>query len=251
MIESLRVAGDAKSYGRPPQCIVLVPTRELAKQVAAEFEMLAPDFGVLSVYGGSAYGPQLSTLNRGVDIVIGTPGRVIDMIDKKALDLSNIKTLIMDEADYMLDMGFAPDMERVLSSITSDSHQTLLFSATMPFWVRKVSQKFLKEDQVMIDLVGTDTHKVAPTVTHYAIPCTRAQKQAMIFDIVKRYAPEGKAIMFTERKATADTLYSGLAGKLKVAVLHGDIAQSTRESTILGFKAGRYDLLIATDVASR
>ena len=161
------------------------------------------------------------------------------------------KPFIMDEADHMLDMGFAQDMEKVLNAISSDSHQTLLFSATMPHWVQKVSQKFLNPNQVLIDLVGESKQKVAATVTHYAFPCKRFDKTDMLHDLVKQFAPEGKAILFTERKRTADELYQGLAARLRVAVLHGDIAQATRESTITKFKAGQFDLLIATDVASR
>jgi ATP-dependent RNA helicase DDX21 len=238
---------------------VLAPTRELAKQVSDEFSKYGPEYSVLSVYGGAPYGPQEGSLRRGTDIVVGTPGRLLDHLEKQTLKLENIRTLIMDEADHMLDMGFAPDMERILSKIKEEkqeagmhSHQTLLFSATMPVWVRKVSRAFLKPDQVMIDLVGEDVHKVADNVVHYAIACEdTTSKASIIRDCVNRWAPQGKAICFVERKVEADEIERSLGSSLKVAALHGDVSQQRRDQIITTFKAGKLDLLIATDVASR
>ena len=239
--------------------LVLAPTRELAKQVAEEFAKYGPEFTTISVYGGSAYGPQTNQLRRGTDIVVGTPGRLMDLLEKGYLSLKGITTLIMDEADHMLDMGFAEDMESILNSIKTaknemgdHSHQTLLFSATMPAWVKKVSRIFLKPNQVMIDLVGEDAHKLADTVTHYAIAAqNNAAKAEMMQDVVRKWAPGGKAICFVERKVEADEIERALSKVMRAAALHGDVTQSRRDQIITDFKAGKLDLLIATDVASR
>lgn len=262
VLERLRLAqtaGEQGGYGRAPRVLVLAPTRELAKQVAEEFAKYGPEFSVLSLYGGSAYGPQEGSLRRGTDIVVGTPGRLLDHLERRNLSLKNIMTLIMDEADHMLDMGFATDMEKILLKIKEDkdelhehSHQTLLFSATMPVWVRKVSRAFLKPNQVMIDLVGEDAQKVAATVTHFAIPCdTTASKPSLLRDIVRKWAPQGKAICFVERKVEADEIEHHLGSSLNCAALHGDVSQQRRDQIITLFKAGKLDLLLATDVAAR
>ena len=138
--------------GRNPLAIVLAPTRELARQVDKEFYESAPSLYTLCVYGGTPISSQMSTLDRGVDVVVGTPGRVIDLIKRGALNLSEIQFVVLDEADQMLNVGFAEDVETILENIRQE-HQTMMFSATMPGWIMKITRKFLK-NPVEIDLVS-------------------------------------------------------------------------------------------------
>ncbi|XP_004506292.1 DEAD-box ATP-dependent RNA helicase 7-like [Cicer arietinum] len=255
ILESL-TNGPAKSvrktgYGRVPSVLVLLPTRELANQVYADFEVYGSSLGLVAcaVYGGAPYGAQESKLRRGVDIVIGTPGRVKDHIERGNIDLSHLKFRVLDEADEMLRMGFVDDVELILGKVQDVTKvQTLLFSATLPSWVKQISSKFLKADKQTADLVGNEKMKASTNVRHIILPCNSTARAQLIPDIIRCYSSGGRTIIFTEKKESA----SELAGMLPGArALHGDIQQSQREITLKGFRSGKFMTLVATNVAAR
>ncbi|EOA12485.1 hypothetical protein CARUB_v10026032mg [Capsella rubella] len=255
ILESL-INGPAKSkkkngYGRPPSVLVLLPTRELAKQVAADFDVYGASVGLTSccLYGGDSYTGQEYKLKRGVDIVVGTPGRIKDHIERQNIDLSHLQFRVLDEADEMLRMGFVEDVELILGKVEDATKvQTLLFSATLPSWVKNISTRFLKRDQKTIDLVGNDKMKASNSVRHIAIPCNKAAMSRLIPDIISCYSSGGQTIIFTEKKEEASQLSGLLAGS---RALHGDIQQSQREVTLAGFRNGKFSTLVATNVAAR
>ncbi|XP_010458375.1 PREDICTED: DEAD-box ATP-dependent RNA helicase 7-like isoform X2 [Camelina sativa] len=255
ILESL-INGPAKSkkkngYGRPPSVLVLLPTRELAKQVNADFETYGLALGLTSccVYGGEGYSFQQNSLRKGVDIVVGTPGRVKDFINTEKIDLSYLQFRVLDEADEMLRMGFVEDVEFILGKVEDATKvQTLLFSATLPQWVQSISRKFLKKDLKTIDLVGNDKMKASNSVRHIAIPCNKAAMPRLIPDIISCYSSGGQTIIFAEKKEEANELSGLLAGS---RTLHGDIQQSQREVTLAGFRKGKFSTLVATNVAAR
>lgn len=226
------------------------PTRELAKQIAAEFESVGIGLRCTTIYGGTKYEAQEAALRRGVDIVVGTPGRIIDLLDRGRLSLTAIEWLVLDEADEMLNFGFQDDIEKILSKMVG-ARQTLLFSATLPDWVKQVSAKHLKPDHLSVDLVGTDKLQTATGVTHLAIPAGTHSKTTILGDTVKTYAPNGRTIVFTATKKEANeiALSSNIASLCQV--LHGDIDQHQREVSLNGFKEGKFPVLVATDVAAR
>ncbi|XP_027367878.1 DEAD-box ATP-dependent RNA helicase 7 [Abrus precatorius] len=255
ILESL-TNGPAKAsrkigYGRPPSVLVLLPTRELACQVHADFEVYGGAMGLTSccLYGGAPYQSQEIKLKRGVDIVIGTPGRVKDHIERENIDLSQLKFRVLDEADEMLRMGFVEDVELILGKVENVSKvQTLLFSATLPDWVKHIAGKFLKPDKKTADLVGNTKMKASTNVRHIVLPCTSAARSQLIPDIIRCYSSGGRTIIFTETKESA----SQLAGMLPGArALHGDIQQAQREVTLSGFRSGKFMALVATNVAAR
>ncbi|KAF5728236.1 DEAD-box ATP-dependent RNA helicase 7 [Tripterygium wilfordii] len=255
ILESL-VNGSAKSsrktgYGKAPSVLVLLPTRELATQVHADFELYGGAMGLMSccLYGGASYHSQESKLKRGIDVVVGTPGRVKDHIERGNLDLSTLKFRVLDEADEMLRMGFVEDVELILGKVEDVSKvQTLLFSATLPSWVKDISSRFLKSTKKTIDLVGNEKLKASASVRHIVLPCTTSAISQLIPDIIRCYSSGGRTIIFTERKESADQLAGLLPG---ARPLHGDIQQSTREVTLSGFRSGKFMTLVATNVAAR
>ncbi|PON69992.1 DEAD-box ATP-dependent RNA helicase [Parasponia andersonii] len=255
ILESL-TNGLAKSsrktgYGRAPSVLVLLPTRELASQVFADFEVYGGALGLSSccLYGGSPYHAQELKLRRGVDIVVGTPGRVKDHIERKNIDLSSLKFRVLDEADEMLRMGFVEDVELILGQVEDLSKvQTLLFSATLPGWVKDIASRFLKPSKKTADLVGNEKMKASTNVRHIVIPCSSTARSKLIPDIIRCYSSGGRTIIFTETKDSA----SELAGLLPGArALHGDIQQAQREVTLSGFRSGKFMALVATNVAAR
>ncbi|KAJ0236363.1 DEAD-box ATP-dependent RNA helicase 7 [Hirschfeldia incana] len=255
ILESL-INGPAKSkrkngYGRPPSVLVLLPTRELAKQVFADFDAYGGSVGLTSccVYGGDPYAPQQHKLKRGVDIVVGTPGRVKDHIERQNLDLTYLLFRVLDEADEMLRMGFVDDVELILGKVEDPKKvQTLLFSATLPSWVQNIAARFLKQDKKTIDLVGNDKMKASNSVRHIALPCSKQAMSRLIPDIISLYSSGGSTIIFTETKDQASELSGLLPG---ARALHGDIQQSQREITLAGFRKGKFSTLVATNVAAR
>ena len=182
--------------GRAPRVIVLTPTRELAKQVSETFELVGPRLSHTVVYGGSAYAPMEAALRRGVDVVVGTCGRVQDLIEKGSLRLSSVEVIIMDEADEMLNMGFADDVEKILQSVdrsdVSKPIQTLLFSATLPSWVQQVARKYLRASHQRIDLIGEVAQKASNDVVHYAIPCHWSERNSILKEVIAAYGPGGR-----------------------------------------------------------
>ncbi|KAJ4877435.1 DEAD-box ATP-dependent RNA helicase 7 [Raphanus sativus] len=255
ILESL-INGPAKSkrkngYGRAPSVLVLLPTRELAKQVYADFEAYGGSVGLTSccVYGGDPYAPQEHKLKRGVDIVVGTPGRIKDHIERRNLDLTYLQFRVLDEADEMLRMGFVDDVELILGKVEDPKKvQTLLFSATLPGWVQNIAARFLKQDKKTIDLVGNDKMKASNSVRHIALPCNKQAMSRLIPDIISLYSSGGSTIIFTETKDQASELSGLLPG---ARALHGDIQQSQREITMAGFRKGKFSTLVATNVAAR
>ncbi|KAL8095960.1 hypothetical protein AgCh_037074 [Apium graveolens] len=238
-------------YGRSPSVIVLLPTRELATQVAADFEVYGGSLGLNSVclYGGAPYNSQQIQLKRGVDIVVGTPGRIKDHIERGNVDFSSLKFRVLDEADEMLRMGFVEDVEYILGKVEDTKQvQTLLFSATLPVWVKQIATKFLKPDKKTADLVGNEKMKASASVRHIVIPCSSSARAQLIPDIIRCYSSGGRTIVFTETKDDASQLAGILPG---ARALHGDIQQATREVTLKGFRSGKFLALVATNVAAR
>jgi ATP-dependent RNA helicase DeaD len=235
---------------KSPQALVLAPTRELALQVAEAFESYAAHLkGVhlLPVYGGQGYGVQLSALRRGVHIVVGTPGRIMDHLEKGTLDLSQLKYLVLDEADEMLKMGFAEDVETILAD-TPDDKQVALFSATMPAQIRRISKKYLHDPEEVT--VKTKTTTSANTTQRYLV-VSYPQKVDALTRILEVENFEGM-IVFVRTKNETETLAERLRARgYSAAAINGDIAQAQRERTVDQLKSGKLDILVATDVAAR
>jgi ATP-dependent RNA helicase DeaD len=233
-----------------PQALVLAPTRELAIQVAEAFQSYAAhikNFHVLPIYGGQSYGPQLSALRRGVHVVVGTPGRVIDHIEKGSLDLSQLKTLILDEADEMLRMGFIDDVEQILQK-TPESRQTTLFSATMPPAIKRIAKTYLREPREVTVAAKTGT---ADNITQRYWLVAGMQKLEALTRILEAEPFDGM-IIFARTKLGTEELATKLQARgFAAAAINGDMAQQQRERTIEQLKNGRIDILVATDVAAR
>ncbi|MFC5549639.1 DEAD/DEAH box helicase [Massilia aerilata] len=232
------------------QALVLAPTRELAIQVAEAFQSYAAhlkNFHVLPIYGGQAYGPQLSALRRGAQVVVGTPGRVIDHLDKGTLDLSQLQTLVLDEADEMLRMGFIDDVERILQE-TPETRQTALFSATMPPAISRIAKTYLREPKEVTVAAKTTT---ATNITQRYWLVAGLQKLEALTRILEAEPFDGM-IIFARTKLGTEELASKLQARgFAAAAINGDLAQQQRERTIEQLKNGKIDILVATDVAAR
>ncbi|CAN6280725.1 unnamed protein product [Urochloa humidicola] len=235
--------------GRIPRVLVLAPTRELAKQVEKEIKESAPKLSTVCVYGGVSYNLQQNALSRGVDVVVGTPGRIIDLINGGSLQLGEVQYLVLDEADQMLAVGFEEDVETILQQLPAE-RQSMLFSATMPSWVKKLSRRYLN-NPLTIDLVGDQDEKLAEGIKLYAIPLTATSKRTILSDLITVYAKGGKTIVFTRTKKDADEVSLALTNSIASEALHGDISQHQRERTLNGFRQGKFTVLVATDVAAR
>ncbi|TMW91747.1 hypothetical protein EJD97_013939 [Solanum chilense] len=238
-------------YGKAPSVLVLLPTRELALQVFADFEVYGRAVGLTSccLYGNSPMGAQQAQLKRGVDIVVGTPGRVKDHIERGNIDFGSLKFRVLDEVDEMLKIGFVDDVEFILGKVEDASLvQTVLFSATLPVWVKHIASKFLKPDKKTADLVGNEKMKASKNVRHIIIPCSSSARPQLIPDIIRCYGSGGRTIIFTETRALASELAGLLPG---ASALHGEIQQNQREATLKGFRSGKFMTLVATNVAAR
>ncbi|XP_042518418.1 DEAD-box ATP-dependent RNA helicase 3, chloroplastic-like [Macadamia integrifolia] len=239
----------SRRFGCLPRVLVLAPTRELAKQVEKEIKESAPYLSTVCVYGGVSYNTQQNALSRGVDVVVGTPGRIIDLISNNSLKLAEVQYLVLDEADQMLAVGFEEDVEVILEKLPSE-RQSMLFSATMPGWVKKLARKYL-DNPLTIDLVGDQDEKLAEGIKLYAIPTTATSKRTILSDLIMVYAKGGKTIVFTRTKRDADEVSMTLTNNIVSEALHGDISQHQRERTLNGFRQGKFTVLVATDVAAR
>jgi ATP-dependent RNA helicase DDX21 len=247
-----------KSYVRNLYAIILTPTRELAVQVANELKKLMHkehEYKVLTVYGGVSIDNQEKELKYGVEFFVGTTGRVLDHIERGNIDFSNIKAVILDEADRMLDMGFQEDIEQIISKVkkeVEEKPQFLLFSATIPAWMKSVAAQYLSKDYKSIDLVKDCKNKTSHTVNHLAMNCPYDNKIAVLADVLRCYGGlKGKAIVFTQTKVEANNIILSERMRNNAEVLHGDIAQKQREVTLKRFKEGKFNVLVATDVAAR
>ncbi|HWI31191.1 MAG TPA: DEAD/DEAH box helicase [Microbacterium sp.] len=235
---------------KTPQALVLAPTRELALQVCEAFEKYASHVKgvhVLPVYGGQGYGVQLSALRRGVHIIVGTPGRIMDHLDKGTLDLSELKYLVLDEADEMLKMGFAEDVETILAD-TPATKQVALFSATMPAAIRRMSKQYLHDPEEIT--VKTKTTTSASTTQRYLI-VSYQQKIDALTRILEVENFEGMIVFARTKSATEEVAEKLRARGYSAAAINGDIAQVQRERTVNQLKSGKLDILVATDVAAR
>ncbi|TBR39964.1 MULTISPECIES: DEAD/DEAH box helicase [Dyella] len=233
-----------------PQALVLAPTRELAIQVAEAFQRYAahmPGLQVLPIYGGQSYGPQLHALKRGVQIVVGTPGRVIDHLDRGTLDLSELRFLVLDEADEMLRMGFIDDVEKVLQA-TPPERQVALFSATMPAPIRKIAQQHLKNPVEVTIKTATTTNTNIRQRYWFVSGLHKLDAMTRILEA----EPFDAMIIFARTKQATEELAEKLQARgLAAAAINGDIAQAQRERVIQQLKDGKLDILVATDVAAR
>lgn len=246
-----------KLFGQvKPQVMILAPTRELALQIAKELNALKHfdnEYKVLTVYGGVPIDDQTWALRKGVDIFVGTTGRVLDHMDRKNFDFSNLKTIILDEADRMLALGFKEDIERIMETIRNHGPkdmQVLLFSATVPRWVKAVAEEYLARDYETVDLAQNLKNKTSKTVDHLAINCPYHNRMSALADILICYG-SGQTIVFTSTKQEANSLLLSDKIKKDIEVMHGDIAQNQREVTLKRFKECKFNVLVATDVASR
>jgi ATP-dependent RNA helicase DeaD len=233
-----------------PQALVLAPTRELAIQVAEAFQRYAaklPGFHVLPIYGGQSYQPQLSALKRGVHVVVGTPGRVIDHLERGSLDLSQLTWLVLDEADEMLRMGFIDDVETVLKK-TPENRKVALFSATMPAQVKRIAQTYLR-DPVEVAIASKTTTATNIRQRYWFV--SGLHKLDALTRILEA-EPYEAMIVFARTKAGTEELAEKLQARgLAAAAINGDIEQKQRERTIQRLKDGELDVLVATDVAAR
>lgn len=231
------------------QALIIAPTRELAVQAAEEMNKLGKfsRLHAIPVYGGTSIERQISALRRGVHIVVGTPGRLIDHIERKTLLLKGVKVVVLDEADEMLDMGFVDDITRILSE-TPAERQTMLFSATMPDAILKISKRYMKTPEKI--KITTDT-LTAPSISQVFFEVRNEAKLDALSRLIDSY-DSGRFLVFCHTKKEADEV----AGSLKLKgydadAMHGDFTQSQREAVLKRFKSGRVDVLVATDVAAR
>jgi ATP-dependent RNA helicase DeaD len=235
---------------RDTQALVLAPTRELALQVAEAFGRYGahlPELNVLPIYGGSSYGPQLAGLKRGAQVVVGTPGRVIDHLEKGRLDLSHLDFLVLDEADEMLQMGFAEDVERILAE-TAEYKQVALFSATMPPAIRKITTKYLHDPVEVTVKAKTAT---ADNISQRYIQVAGPRKMDALTRVLEVEQGDAMIVFVRTKQATEEVAERLKARGFAAAAINGDIPQAQRERTIAALKDGTIDILIATDVAAR
>ena len=228
--------------------LILAPTRELAVQIEDEIHGLSYHTAITSaaVYGGVEMGPQERALKAGVDIIVATPGRLMDHMRQQNADLTGIEILVLDEADRMMDMGFWPDVKRIVEALPAD-RQTLLFSATMPDDVVRLALEIVREPKYV--QVGHRS-KPARTITHQAAVVARGDKLNWLIEYLRR--PAGPVLVFSRTKIGAERLARQLASAgVKCASLHADRTQDQRRAAVEGFRGGRYTVLVATDIAAR
>lgn len=249
-VTQMATAHDAGELGSLPTTLVLAPTRELAIQVAEAFSSYAesvPAVSVLPIYGGAPYGPQLSGLRRGANVIVGTPGRVIDHMAKGSLDLSEVKHLILDEADEMLRMGFAEEVDKILAQTPADK-QVALFSATMPKAIRRISEDYLNEPVEVS--VKTKTTTGANIRQRFVFIKHHAKPEALVR--IMETEPHDAAIVFVRTRSATEEVATKLNARgFRAQAINGDVPQNLREKTVDQLKNGRIDVLVATDVAAR
>lgn len=232
-----------------PQALIMTPTRELSEQVAEEARRLSVGHAckVACIVGGKSIKAQVDALRAGAQIIIGTPGRIIDLMMRGLLDLATLEFVVLDEADRMLDIGFRPDIEKILKRCPDD-RQTMLLSATLPPPVERLAQRYMSEPQ-MVDLSKDEIG--SNQVDQYYLTVDPDRKFGALVRLLAREKPQ-QAIVFTRTKRGADHLYEKFVKRLEgVACLHGDLPQSRRDSVMKRFRTGHIRLLIATDVVGR
>lgn len=235
-----------------PQVLIVVPTRELCVQVTKDIEELSFNRGIrtLAVYGGRAFEPQIEALQGGVEIIVGTPGRLLDLYRQGQLKLKNVSRVVLDEADEMLDLGFLPDVEKIFTS-TPARQQTMLFSATMPGDIIALARRFMNQPVHIRTQDNEDEGAVVSRIKQHVIRAHAMDKIEMLARILQANG-RGPTIVFCRTKRTAQKTSDELVERgFKAATIHGDLGQSAREKALNDFKAGKSDVLIATDVAAR
>ncbi len=234
-----------------PQALVVAPTRELALQVSGDLKLAGADRGTrtLTVYGGVGYDTQLDTLAAGVDVVVGTPGRLLDLANRRALDLSHVKVLVLDEADEMLDLGFLPDVQKLLAK-TPETRQTMLFSATMPAAIVSLARTHMRHP-LNIRAGSSSDQQTVPATAQFIYQVHDLDKPEMIARILQA-ENSGITIVFTRTKRQAQRVADDLAERgFPSSPLHGDMQQVAREKALARFRGGKLKVLVATDVAAR
>ena len=230
---------------------MVVPTRELAIQVADDLRVAAVNMPVkvATLYGGRAYEPQIDALTAGVDIVVGTPGRLLDLAQKRHLNLSAVRALVLDEADKMLDLGFLPDVERIVG-LTPSGRQTMLFSATMPGEVVTLARRHMRQP-THIRAEGHDAPTPVPSTRQFVFR-THPMDKIEVLARVLQASGRGLTMVFCQTKRDADQVATALASRgFAVATVHGDLGQGQRERALRAFRSGKVDVLTATEVAAR
>lgn len=269
---------DTALKGATPQVLIMSPTRELAKQIVEEFQTISKTIKlrIQAIYGGTSLQDNYTVLQRGIDVVVGTPGRIKDLLDRKWLSFMAVKHVVLDEADQMLDMGFTEEIQAIFDTFNPPSDeeefgfisvankdkeisspvvikkQVLLFSATMPRWVHTLANKYLSEERTIVDLVTGTSAQAVTTIQHIAIPAHWTILGSVINDVIAMFAGrQGRVMVFASTKLDCDTIAMDKTIKHECHVLHGDIPQAKRESTLAAYKAGNFRILICTDVAAR
>ncbi len=238
--------------GTAPQALIIVPTRELCLQVADDIAAAGQqaDARVLAIYGGKAYEPQVEQLKKGVDIVVGTPGRLIDLANQRILTLSQIRILVLDEADEMLDMGFLPDVEKLVAKVPA-VRQTMLFSATMPGQILNLARRYMTQPTHIRATDPGDEMATVEAIEQHVWRAHSMDKPELIARILQA-KDRGRTIIFTKTKRAAQKLTEDLQERgFKVGSVHGDLGQDARERALKKFRDGSLDVLVATDVAAR
>ena len=244
-------AAELSDLGKP-QALVVVPTRELCVQVTRDLQVAGSRRGVrlLSVYGGRAYEPQVAALDAGVDVIVGTPGRLIDLSNQRRLDLHHVRTLVLDEADEMLDLGFLPDVEKIVRMLP-DGRQTMLFSATMPGEVIALARQYMSQPTHIRAHDPHDDRLTVQGVEQHVFRAHALDKVEMLARILQAEG-RGHTMVFCRTKRTAQKVSDELAERgFATASVHGDLGQGAREQALRAFRNGKVDVLVATDVAAR
>ncbi|WP_344259532.1 DEAD/DEAH box helicase, partial [Streptomyces sodiiphilus] len=259
LLESVTVPADVEAgRARPedltdePQALVVVPTRELCQQVTNDLLTAGKvrNVRVLAIYGGRAYEPQVEALNKGVDVVVGTPGRLLDLAGQKKLRLSHIRCLVLDEADEMLDLGFLPDVERIVQLLPA-KRQTMLFSATMPGQVISLARRYMSRPTHIRATAPDDAGATVANTTQHVFRAHSMDKVEMVARILQAEG-RGLAMIFCRTKRTAADVADQLSRRgFAAGAVHGDLGQGAREQALRAFRNGKVDVLVCTDVAAR
>lgn len=246
IIENLRRGTKEKSK---IQALVLVPTRELAMQVKDQFERLGRHARIRTgvFYGGTGYGAQIASLRNGIDVAIATPGRLNDLLSRNLVNLSNVRFLVLDEADRMLDMGFAPQVKTIIAKVPPD-RQTMMFTATLDQRVQRIGADYMNEPVV----IRCTENQVEPaSIEQHAHRVARDQKDALLLSVLSE-CDDATVLVFTRTRHTAGRVAKRLrAASVEAEEIHGDISQNKREQTIARYRSGKFSVLVATDIAAR
>lgn len=235
-----------------PQALIVVPTRELCTQVTNDLQTAGKvrNVRVLAIYGGRAYEPQVEALKKGVDIVVGTPGRLLDLAGQKKLDLSKVRALVLDEADEMLDLGFLPDVEKIITMLPA-KRQTLLFSATMPGQVISLARRYMSQPTHIRAAAPDDSGHTVANTTQHIFRAHSLDKVELVSRILQADG-RGLAMIFCRTKRTAADVSDQLTQRgFAAGAVHGDLGQGAREQALRAFRSGKVDVLVCTDVAAR